>query len=307
MLATRRMPCCAELGRQGAGVGELVAVPGEHVAPRAAGRVAGAEVERRDRHALRGTAVDECGQLRLRVGRVGQPHRGLRVAQRPARRQVRAADQAHEARDHLGRRRAGDEVVVEVAVVDLHVAVETVVVVVLAAEVERARGQRVVVDAVPAAAGGAGQHERPVLVQRVAVRGVVAQRVERQRAQPPAVQVERPGLVAEPVVTLAAVAGEVVADRAGALAAEVRRRGTVGGERAAGGVGPGEGQRLRRRSSIRSAVGGHADAVVVALDRDRRAGEPAARRRAPGLPRARRRSGRSPRCAARGSRRRDAR
>ena len=163
-------------------------------------------MERRDRHAFLAASVDERRQPGLRVGCVGQPHRGLRVAKRPARRQVRTADQAHEAGDDFAWRRSGHEVVVEVAVVDLDVPVEAVVVVVLAAEVERARGQRIVVDAVPGASRGTGENERPVLVERVATLGIVAQRVERQGAQPAAGEVERSGLVAEAEVALAAFA-----------------------------------------------------------------------------------------------------
>ena len=266
-------------------LGELVAVPGVDVAPRPAHRVARAVVEGRHRHAVGADLVDEGVQPRLRVGRIGQAHGRLRIAQRPARRQRRAADEANELRDHLAGRRAGHQVQVQVAVVDLDVAVEAVVVVVLAAQVEGAGRERVVVQAEPVPLRRAAQHEGPVLVQRVTVLGVVAQRVHRQRAQAPAVQVQRPGLVAQAVVALGPVALQVVAHGAGARAAQVGRGAAVlGQQRPPTAGGPAQAQRgvlqrhrQRARVQARGAVG------VEGLQRRRReAGAVVARAALPG-------------------------
>ena len=65
--------------------------------------------------------------------------------------------------------RAREDIVVEIAVVDLGVAVEAVVVVELAAEIERRVRQRVVEEPVATPdVGVAADQERPVLVQRIA-------------------------------------------------------------------------------------------------------------------------------------------
>ena len=212
-----------ELGVQCFGVWKLAFVPGEDVAAFAFGRVARAVVKGRDGNVFLGDAVDEAVELHLRIRCVGQAHGGLGKAQRPAWRQVRAANQLDELGHHLGRVVAGHQVVIEVAVIDLNIAKQLVVVVVLAAQVKGAGGQRVVVNAPPHAAGRAGHHERPVFVERVARLRVITECVQPQRAQAASVQVQRAGLVTQPVVTLSAVTREVMPQGTGTAAGEISR------------------------------------------------------------------------------------
>jgi hypothetical protein len=206
-----------EGGRELARLRELVGVPGEDVALLAAAGVARAEVEARQREAVALGIAEEAADLLLRVRRVGQAHRGVGVAERPARRQGRAADGGDVACQRLAQRRAGEDVEVEVAIDDLGGAVAAMVVVVLGAEVEAALGQGVVVQAA-GCTGMVVEEERPVLVERVAGLGVVAERVERARAQAAAGEVDRAGLVAEAEVTLVGgVAPRPVVQRAAAI------------------------------------------------------------------------------------------
>ena len=129
------------------------------------------------------------------------------------------------------RRQVGtrDHVAIEIAVGDVRAAIEAVIVVELLPEVEGALGQRVVVDAVAQAriAASAEEH-RPVLVQRIARFAVVAQRVELQRAQPAAVLVERPGLVAHAEVLVLRIARHGVHDALRPLPDRVRVGRTIG-------------------------------------------------------------------------------
>ena len=73
---------------------------------------------------------------------------------------------------------------------------------VLRAEVEGDLGQRVVEQADRATLIAVGDEERGVLVERVLRLGIVAQRIGLQAAQAAAGVVQRPGLVAEPIVTV---------------------------------------------------------------------------------------------------------
>lgn len=93
-------------GAQQAGrVGELVGVPGENIALLATAGVAQAEVEGREGEALGHRTRQEGGDAGLRVGVVGHGHRGVGIAQAPARRQRGAANGRHKARQR--RRQAG--------------------------------------------------------------------------------------------------------------------------------------------------------------------------------------------------------
>ena len=83
-------------------------------------------------------AVDHARDARLRVGRVGERHRGLGEAERPARRQRRAAGQRDEFSGHVHQARPEDEIEVEVAVLGLVAPIAAKIIVVLAAEVEHA-------------------------------------------------------------------------------------------------------------------------------------------------------------------------
>ena len=155
------------------------------------------------------------------LGRIGQAHGGLRITHAPARGQVGAADQGHELLNHLGRRVAHHQVVVEVAVVDVDVAVKVVVVVVLATKVKGAAGQGVVVQTQPLPVGGAAEHKRPVLVERVAVLGVVAQGIHGQGAQASATEVQRACFIAQAVKLFSIIALDVMAQRTCAFVAQV--------------------------------------------------------------------------------------
>ncbi len=192
-----------EAAHQPLRVGILGAVPMEDVALWADGCVAGAHVEGADGDLLGAAAVDERLHPRLRVVRVGDRHRGLGVAERPARRQGGAAGQPQEARRKVGETAAGKDVIVEVATLGLVAAEEAVVVVVLRPEVERRLGSVVVEHPVDRTRRPvAREQERPVLVERVTSARVVAERVAHRDPQPPPVQVERPGLVAKAVVAI---------------------------------------------------------------------------------------------------------
>ena len=198
---------------------KLVPVPREHVATLADARVARAEVKRRERNVVFADSIHELREPRLRVGRVGQAHCGIGITQAPARPEGHTAGQLGERADDIADPRADEEVVVEIAVVDLDVTVEAVIVVVLATEIECRRRKRVVEETV----GDPGRlvapdHERPVLVQRVGGLRVVSERVERERPQPAPVLVERSGLVAEAEVPVGALARHAVTDDLGALA-----------------------------------------------------------------------------------------
>ena len=199
----------------------------------------------RDRYVFLLDAVDEAVELCLRIGCVCQAHGGLCVTQRPAWRQVRAAYKFDELGHHLGRCAARHQVVVELAVIDLDITKQLVIVVVLAAQVKGAGGQGVVVNAPPHAAGRACHHERPVFVERVARLRVITECVQTQRAQAASLQVQRAGLVAQPVVTLGAVTRQVVAHSAGAAAGEIGRCFPIIEQRSALRVLPVQGQRVR--------------------------------------------------------------
>ena len=155
------------------------------------------------------------------IGRVGQAHGGLGVTERPARRQVGATDQAHKLGDHRSWRGARHQVVIQVAIVNVDITVKVVVIVVLATEVKGTGAQRVVIEPVPVAGGGPGQHKGPVLVERVAMLRVVAERIKRDGPQASPMQIERAGLVAQAVITISPVPLQVVPHRAGARAVQV--------------------------------------------------------------------------------------
>ena len=201
-----------ELLRQGAGIGKFLAIPGEHVATFSAARITRSEMERRQRNALGPRPFEEHRDTRLRIGRIGERHRGVRVAQRPARRKRCRTRELDEAPHHHRDRGARDEPAIEVTVGDLGASIEAVVVVELLPEIECRFRQRVVVDAVAdTTVGATADEERPMLVQRIARRGVVAECVELQRPQPAPGLVERSGLVSEAEVLVVAVAHDTVA------------------------------------------------------------------------------------------------
>ena len=77
--------------------------------------------------------VDELRQPRLRVGRIGEAHCCIGVTQTPARAERHASGQLGERANDVADTRAGEQIVVEVAVIDFRIAIEAVIVVVFAA------------------------------------------------------------------------------------------------------------------------------------------------------------------------------
>src|SRR5439155_14353088 len=123
-------------------------------------------------------------------------------------------------------------VVVEIAVVDLCVAVQAVIIIVLAAEIESDGCKRVVEEAESDSGGVvSSDHERPMLVQWIRCLRVVAKGVERDRAQAATVLVEWAGLVAEAVETIRRSPRHGMPDGAAALAPLVRICAAIGRER----------------------------------------------------------------------------
>src|SRR5271166_6563634 len=101
-------------------------------------------MKRRDREIERLRGVDHALNARLRVGRVGERHRGLRETERPTRRQSRAAGQRDELHRDVRQAWAKDQVEIEVAVLGLVDAIAAKVIVVLAAEIECTLGAAIV-------------------------------------------------------------------------------------------------------------------------------------------------------------------
>ena len=220
----------------GARLGKLRVIPGEHVTALANTAVARTEMKRGERNVVPRREVEEFGQPRLRVGRIGQAHRRVGVTQAPARPERHSSGQLGELANDVSDSWADEKIVVEVAIVDLGVAIKTVIVVVFAAEIEHSRSQRVVEktegdprSVIPA------DHEWPVLVQRVRRFRVVAERVESHRTEPAAMLVERAGLVAETEVAVARRPRHIVADGSVALAPLIRVGWPVGREHLAAG------------------------------------------------------------------------
>ncbi len=185
----------------------------------------------RQRDSVSDNLVGELGESRLRVGGVGETHRRVGVTQAPARPECHAAGQVTEFANDVADARADEQVVIEVAILDLRVAIEAVVVVVFAAEIEDGRCQCVVKQAVGNARGLVpADHERPVLIERIRGFGVIAKRVDRKRTKPAAVLVEWARFVAETEISIRQGARHVVPNDAAALAPLVREGGSVGGE-----------------------------------------------------------------------------
>ena len=259
-----------ELLHEGAWCGKLGSVPGEHVTPRSDAAVARTEMKRTDRNLVPGGLVDEAGEPRLRIGRVGQAHRRVGVAQAPARPERHAAGEIRELADDVANGRTHEQVIVEIAILDLAIAVEAVIVVVFAAEVEGRRGQRVVEEAVGDAAPRFVRNQvGPVLVQGIARLRVVPERVERECAQPPSVLVERAGLVAEAEVAIAPLARHEVAQHAVPGAPLIRLREAVSGESLSARSRPGEIERVQLHGDPQGGRLEH-DMALAALEREAR-------------------------------------
>ena len=203
------------------GIRKFVVIPSEHITSLAPRRVTRSVMKGRYWHAVVLGQVNELRQLMLCIWRVGQAHGRLRITQSPARRQVRAAYELHELGDHFGRCVTHHQVVIQVAIVNVNVAIKVVVVVVLATEIKRAAGQCVVVNANPLPLRRATQNKRPMLVERIAMLGVIAQRVHRQRAQATTAEIERACFVAQAVKLFGIVALDVMAHSARAFVAQV--------------------------------------------------------------------------------------
>ena len=122
-------------------------------------------MKRGKRNVVLDKPIREFAELRLRIGRIGEAHRGVGVAQAPAGPERHATGELRELAHDVANPRPDEDVVVEIAVVDLRVAVEPVVVVVFATEIERGGGERVVEE--PVGRSGivvATEQEGPMLV-----------------------------------------------------------------------------------------------------------------------------------------------
>ena len=136
---------CVKLAHERLWVGVFIAVPSEDVTPAFDRGVTGAKMERADWDFLDGAFRDERFHLLLCVGAVGDRHRRLCKAKTPARRQSGAACQVKEFSGYVSNAGTGEDVIVEIAVQRFIAAVGTVVVVVLATEIE-CRGRHVVIE-----------------------------------------------------------------------------------------------------------------------------------------------------------------
>ena len=114
---------------------------------------------------------------------------------------------------YVGNLGAGEDVIVEIAARRFVGPVGTVIIVVLAAEIE-CRGGHVVIEeaARDAARPVARDQERPVLIERIAVLRVEPEAVQHRGAQSPAVQIEFARLVAEAVEAVVIPSREGVTD-----------------------------------------------------------------------------------------------
>ena len=118
-----------------------------------------------------------------------------------SRRQSGAACKVKEFLGYVSNAETGEDVIVEIAVQRFIAAVGTVVVVVLATEIE-CRGRHVVIEEPACDAGRpiSCDQERPVFIQRVTALWVEPEKaVQHRHAQPTAVQIEFAGLIAEAV------------------------------------------------------------------------------------------------------------
>ena len=188
-------------------------------------------MKRGDRNVVRLCGVDHALDLLLCVGRVGERHRGLGETERPARRQRGAAGERDEFLGDVLKARPEDQIEVEVAVLGLVSAVAAEIIVVFAAEVERALGAVVVEEAMRDAARPVSHdQERPVLVEGIAALGIEAERIAHGASESPPGEVERAGLVAKAIMTIAGRARHRVPEGMGPLPEKVRLRLAVAGE-----------------------------------------------------------------------------
>ncbi len=190
-----------------------VAVPVEDVAFVADGGVAAGQVEAVAEDVVGLAGRQELAHAVLGVGGVGVAHGRAGIAEAPLWHVRRLAGQPGEPPCDLIHRRSGDEIVVEVSVIRGDVAIQAVVVVHLAAEVEIAVRQGVVEEA----EGGArvrpgGDVEGDVLVEGVGAGGVIAHAVDVAQAKAGAAAVHGAGALAEAVVALAGIPAQVVVD-----------------------------------------------------------------------------------------------
>src|SRR5215472_12814331 len=153
---------------------KLVAVPSEYVAPWPDAAVTRSKVERADRDVMLYRFFYELGEPRVCIRRIREAHRRVGVPQAPARTEGHPAGQLGELSHHILDARADEQVIVKVAILDLAVAVEAVIVVMLAPEIERRRRERVVEEPIGDTALLPCDDVRPVFVKRIARLGVVA-------------------------------------------------------------------------------------------------------------------------------------
>ena len=97
---------------------KLVTIPREHVAAFADAGIARPEMKGRQRDIVSDVLIGELGESRLRIGRIGEAHRRVRVTQAPARPERHAPRQFSECAHDVADARSDEKIVVEFAVVD---------------------------------------------------------------------------------------------------------------------------------------------------------------------------------------------
>ena len=202
-----------ETGHHRRRVGDFVRVPGEHLAPPAFVRgVTGRKVEHLAGDGMLLAQLDEGRQLRVSVRQFRVEHRGAKITQGPARRQVWQPDQAREFAHHVQNARPVDQRIVHVAIDGFIVAVWPVNGVDLAPQVKDTL-RRVVIEQ-PVShiqVRHVGDVERPVFVKRVAACRVISKRISRVQPDTHPGLVQRPGDLAKAVVMLIQAARQQVA------------------------------------------------------------------------------------------------
>ena len=192
-------------------IGEFLPVPVEHVTLRSDRRIARGEVEGVAQNVVLAAPGDELVHAQLGVGCVGVGHGRAGITEPPARRKGRPAGQPGETSRHLGRRAASDEVVIQIAVIGLEIAVMPVIVVQFLAHIQGAVGQGVVEQAEgQATLLFPGQVKGNVLVQRVGSAGAIPHRVDVAHAVALTIAVGVTRTLAEPEILLVPRAREIV-------------------------------------------------------------------------------------------------
>ncbi len=177
------------------------------------------------------TLVDEIIQSNGGIGTVGISHARSQISESPPRRALNAPDENGDTLHHVFESRSIDEVVVDIPVGCLVVAVIPVIRVDLFAHIEDGVGEIVVEQ--PVGNSGfrvEGDIDRPVLVQRVPIYRGVAERIEIVHSHTHSALVQGAGTLAESVVGFATLSTHIVKNRGAASVEAVGPTGKVRGE-----------------------------------------------------------------------------